>query len=270
MSARFRTADNVGIPHSDNPDADHVLNKVCTSDVLPPIYDDACKCLLSNKDVRSPHLLCGQQTVHDYHTTVTSSSLLERSTACDGICMPGRLARHLPLGGLTETCCVQSSFRDKGDIDMLDCTVIPAHPCSSSNAMNSPGLLPQLMFPLSPSQPSAASTGSALRSFDRFHSEPHPSHIIATQHVRKRGANACGCSGVQCCQLHRAQANFRKSLRRGFLSPWTCEGSSESLSSGHTKLTDGCVTASASAPTAGREVRPPRDAASMLQPRHAT
>ena len=205
---------------------------------------------MSNKNVRSLHLLCGEQTVHEYHT---SSSLLgDRSTACDLICMQGRLARHLPLGRLTETCCVQSSFLDEGDIDLLDCTVIPAHPCSSNNAMNSPGLLPQLMFALSPSQPSPASALSASGSVDRSQRESH----LATQHMRKRGANSCSCSGVQCCQLHTAQASFRKSLRRGFLSPWTHEHSSESMSNGHTKLTNGCVMASASAPKAGREVTP--------------
>lgn len=180
--------------------------------------------------------------------------------------MPGRLARHLPLGRLTETCCMQSSFLDNGDMDLLECTVIPAQPCSNNHAITSCGLLPQFMFPLSPSQPSPASTGSASRSFNRSHSEPHP----ATQHMRKRGANSCSCSGVQCCRLHRAQASFRKSLRRGFLSPWRHECSSESMSSGHMKLTSGCVTARASAPTASWEVIPPRDAASMLQPKHAT
>lgn len=179
--------------------------------------------------------------MHDYHTTFISSNLFsERSTACDGTCMQGRLATHLPLRGLTETCCMQGSGPDDGDLDFLDCTMIHAHFRSSKYAMNSPGPLPQLIFPISPSQPSPGSIGSASGSVDRSQREPH----LATQHVLRRGANSCNRSGMQCCQVHQAQASFKKSyLSHGFLSPWTCEGSSESMSSGHMKLTNSCVMA---------------------------
>ena len=159
-----------------------------------------------------------------------------------------RQAADLPLGGLTEACCMQSLFPDTGNNELLDSTVAPALPCSSSYALNSPGLLWQL-FSLFHCQPSPGSTGSASGSAARPQSEPH----LATQHKRKRGAHWCSCSGEHFCQLHTAQASFRKSLRRGFLSPLTCEPSNKSMSSIHMKLTNGSVMASA--PTAGLQVK---------------
>ena len=41
---------------------------------------------------------------------------------------------------------------------------------------------------------------------------------------RKVAIDQCNCTSVQTCLLHKAQANFRKSLRRGFLSPLAAQG----------------------------------------------
>ncbi|DBA65523.1 TPA: hypothetical protein ACH3X2_003179 [Trebouxia sp. C0005] len=77
----------------------------------------------------------------------------------------------------------------------------------------------QLTLPVSPCQQSPDSSSSATGGVGRSHSAP--------QLGKRKGAiDWCDYKGnLQTCQLHKAQANFRKSLRRGFLSPLAAQGS---------------------------------------------
>ena len=77
-----------------------------------------------------------------------------------------------------------------------------------------------ITLPLSPCQQSPESSSSATGGVGGSHG--------ATQLGKRKGAiHRCNCSNVQNCQLHKAHANFRKSLRRGFLSPLAAQGSGE-------------------------------------------
>ncbi|DBA72330.1 TPA: hypothetical protein ACH3X2_010571 [Trebouxia sp. C0005] len=81
------------------------------------------------------------------------------------------------------------------------------------------GQMSQLAPPVSPCQQSPDSSSSAMGGIDRSHSAPQLGK-------RKGAVDWCNHKGnVQTCQLHKAQANFRKSLRRGFLSPLAAQGS---------------------------------------------
>ncbi|DBA67780.1 TPA: hypothetical protein ACH3X2_001214 [Trebouxia sp. C0005] len=77
----------------------------------------------------------------------------------------------------------------------------------------------QLTLPVSPCQQRPDSSSSATGVVGRSHSAPQLGK-------RKGAVGWCNDKGnVQTCQLHKAQTNFRKSLRRGFLSPLTAQGS---------------------------------------------
>ncbi|DBA65515.1 TPA: hypothetical protein ACH3X2_003172 [Trebouxia sp. C0005] len=81
------------------------------------------------------------------------------------------------------------------------------------------GQMSQFTLPVSPCQQSPGSSSSAIGGVGRSRSAP--------QLGKRKGAIDC-CSyrgNVQTCPLHKAQANFRKSLRRGFLSPLAAQGS---------------------------------------------
>lgn len=121
------------------------------------------------------------------------------------------------------------------DHDRPNFTVLSALPHSSNHtpaiANGSDGFLPLLSAPLL-----------------RFQQIPKLSHCasvsdggirsaaLVTNHTKRKGApSGCSCSGVQCCQLHRAQANFRKSLRRGFLSPFSSKRGTDTASASDMK-----------------------------------
>ncbi|DBB13363.1 TPA: hypothetical protein ACH3X3_005097 [Trebouxia sp. C0006] len=79
------------------------------------------------------------------------------------------------------------------------------------------GQMPHITLPLSPCQQSPESSSSATGGVGG-----------ATQAGKRKGAiHRCNCGNVQTCQLRKAQANFRKSLRRGFLSPLAAQGNGE-------------------------------------------
>ena len=81
------------------------------------------------------------------------------------------------------------------------------------------GQMSQFTLPVSACQQSPDSSSSATGGVGRSLSAP--------QLGKRKGAIGwCNDKGnVQTCQLHKAQANFRKSLRRGFLSPLAAQGS---------------------------------------------
>ena len=79
------------------------------------------------------------------------------------------------------------------------------------------------MPPLSPCQQSSETRSSPAGSVSRSQSAPQP----GKQRKRKSAIDWCSCSNVHTCQIHKAQANFRKSLRRGFLSPLAAQSSGE-------------------------------------------
>ncbi len=80
--------------------------------------------------------------------------------------------------------------------------------------------MPHITLSLSPCQQSPESSISATEGVGGSDG--------ATQLCKRKGAiHRCNCGNVQTCQLRKAQANFRKSLRRGFLSPLAAQGSGE-------------------------------------------
>ncbi|KAL0018388.1 hypothetical protein WJX77_002518 [Trebouxia sp. C0004] len=79
-----------------------------------------------------------------------------------------------------------------------------------------------ITLPVSPCQQSPGSSSRATGGVGRSRSAPQLAK-------RKGGIDWCSCSNMQTCQLHKAQASFRKSLRRGFLSPLAAQGSGEEL-----------------------------------------
>ena len=75
-----------------------------------------------------------------------------------------------------------------------------------------------ITLPVSPCQQSPESSSSAIGGVGRS----------LSQLGKRTGAiDRCNCSNVQTCHLHKAQATFRKTLRRGFLSPLAAQGSGE-------------------------------------------
>ncbi len=85
------------------------------------------------------------------------------------------------------------------------------------------GQMPHFTIPPPPCQQIPEARSSPVESVSRSHSAPQP----GKQRKRKGAIDWCNCSTMQTCSLHEAQANFRKSLRRGFLSPLAAQGTSE-------------------------------------------
>ncbi len=84
--------------------------------------------------------------------------------------------------------------------------------------LETPGVqMPHIRIPSSPYQQTPESSNSATRSLG--------APKLVKQRMRKSVTGWCSCSNVQTCQLHMAQANFGKSLRRGFLSFLTAQSS---------------------------------------------
>ena len=81
----------------------------------------------------------------------------------------------------------------------------------------------QMSPPLSSCQHDVDTSSSPAGSVSRTQSAPQ----LGKQRKRKGAVDWCNCSNVHTCQVHKAQANFRKSLRRGFLSPLAAQGSGE-------------------------------------------
>jgi len=79
--------------------------------------------------------------------------------------------------------------------------------------------MPHFTVPRPPCQQSPKSSSSATVSVNRSQSAP----LLVKQRKCKGATERCS-SSVQTCGLHSAQANFRKSLRRGFLSPLAAQG----------------------------------------------
>ncbi|DBA65510.1 TPA: hypothetical protein ACH3X2_003183 [Trebouxia sp. C0005] len=118
--------------------------------------------------------------------------------------------------------CLQTTSDDGDDLGSF----FPVMPSASHGSIKyiagstcHGGQMSQLTLPVSPCQQSPDSSNSTTGGVGRSHSAP--------QLGKRKGAIDC-CSSrgnVQTCQLHKAQANFRKSLRRGFLSPLAAQGS---------------------------------------------
>ena len=83
--------------------------------------------------------------------------------------------------------------------------------------------MPHFPLPPPPCQRRLEARSSPVESVSRSHSAPQ----LGTQRKRKGAIDWFDCSTMQTCPLHDAQANFRKSLRRGFLSPLAAKGTSE-------------------------------------------
>ncbi len=85
------------------------------------------------------------------------------------------------------------------------------------------GQMPHFTLPQPPCQQIPEASSSPIESVSRSHSAPQ----LGKQRKRKGAIDWCNSSTMQTCPLHKAQANFRKSLRRGFLSPLAAQGTSE-------------------------------------------
>ena len=85
------------------------------------------------------------------------------------------------------------------------------------------GQMPHFTLPPPPCQQIPEASSSCVESVSRSHSAPQ----LGKQRKRKGAIDWCNSSTMQTCPLHKAQANFRKSLRRGFLSPLAAQGTSE-------------------------------------------
>jgi len=85
------------------------------------------------------------------------------------------------------------------------------------------GQMPQFTLPPPPCQRRPETRSSPVESVSRSHSAPQ----LGKQRKRKGAIDWCDCGTMQTCPLHKAQANFRKSLRRGFLSPLAAQGTNE-------------------------------------------
>jgi len=124
----------------------------------------------------------------------------------------------------TDIGCLQTTSVDGDGLDSL----VPKVPFAARGSINyvagstcHGGQMSQLTLPVSHCQQSPDSSSSATRGVSRSHSAPQLGK-------RKGSIDWCNYKGdVQTCQLHKAQANFRKSLRRGFLSPLAAQGSGE-------------------------------------------
>ncbi len=115
---------------------------------------------------------------------------------------------------------MQTSCDDANGVDAFLPVVPSAAPGSVNYIAGSTchgGQMPRSTLPLSPCQQGPESSSGATRGVGRSHNAP--------QLGKRKGAiDWCNCSSVQTSQLHKAQANFRKSLRRGFLSPLAAQG----------------------------------------------
>ncbi len=85
------------------------------------------------------------------------------------------------------------------------------------------GPMPHITLPPPLCQQISEARSSPVESVSRSHSAPQ----LGKQRKRKGAIDWCKSSTMQPCPLHRAQANFRKSLRRGFLSPLAALSNSE-------------------------------------------
>ncbi|DBA81402.1 TPA: hypothetical protein ACH3X2_006820 [Trebouxia sp. C0005] len=124
---------------------------------------------------------------------------------------------------LSSTVFVKTTSDDGHDLGSF----VPMMPSAASGSINHiagstcrGGRMSQLTLPVTLCQQSPDSSSSATGGVGRFRSAPQ---------LGKRKGTIGWCSykgNVQTCQLHKAQADFRKSLRRGFLSPRAAQGSS--------------------------------------------
>ncbi len=122
----------------------------------------------------------------------------------------------------TDTECLQASCDDAGVLDVSVPVVAYAAPASVNYIGGSTchgGQMPHIKLPVSPCQQSPESSIGAPGAVGR-------SQSAAQLGKRKAAIGWCKHKGnVQTCQLHKAQAHFRQSLRRGFLSPLAAQGS---------------------------------------------
>ena len=126
----------------------------------------------------------------------------------------------------TDTGCLQTSCDDDGDCGaaapMVPCTV-PAGVCYTAGSTCHGGQMPHFTLSLYPFKQSPETSSSPAGSVSRCHSAPQ----VGKQRKRKGVVAWCNCSDVHMCQVHKAQTNIKKSLRRGFLSPLAAQGTSE-------------------------------------------
>ena len=126
----------------------------------------------------------------------------------------------------TNTECLQTTC-DDADVWDAPVPVVPSTAPAGVNYIAEStwygGQMPRFTLPLSPCQRSPETGSSPAGSVNRSHSAPQ----LGKQRKRKGAIDWCSCSNMQTCQLHKAQTNFRKSLRRGFLSPLAVQGSGE-------------------------------------------
>ena len=144
-------------------------------------------------------------------------------TACP-TCTLDQLERHTCCFAVnTDTRCLQTSCDQAHSLDAFVPVVASAAPASVSYIAGGTchgGQMSHSTLSLSPCQQGRQSSSSATGGVGRSHGAPQLGK-------RKGAVDRCNCSIMQTCQLHKAQAKFRKSLRRGFLSPLAAQGSGE-------------------------------------------
>ena len=126
----------------------------------------------------------------------------------------------------TDTGCLQTTGDNADGWD----AAVPVVPSTAPSRLNHTagstchgGQMPHFTLPPFPCQQSPENRNGLAGSVSRFYSAPQ----LGKQRKRKGAIEWCNCSTMQTCQLHKAQANFRKSLRRGFLSPLAAQDTSE-------------------------------------------
>ena len=126
----------------------------------------------------------------------------------------------------TDIGCLQTTCDDADGWDAAVPVVPSTAPVRENHTAESTchgGQVPHFALTLSSYQRSPEIRSSPAESVSRSQSAPQ----LGKQRKRRRAADWCSCSNVHTCQVHKAQANFRKSLRRGFLSPLSAQGSGE-------------------------------------------
>ncbi|DBB13390.1 TPA: hypothetical protein ACH3X3_005123 [Trebouxia sp. C0006] len=129
--------------------------------------------------------------------------------------------RHPSPPAIVETTCDVGDGRDAA-VPMVPFTA-PAGVNFIAGSTYHGGQMPHFPLPPPPCQRRPEARSSPVESVSRSHSAPQ----LGTQRKRKGAIDWCDCSTMQTCPLHDAQANFRKSLRRGLLSPLAAKGTSE-------------------------------------------
>ncbi len=138
-------------------------------------------------------------------------------TTCPA-CTSDQLERYICCCLAVNTGCLQASC-DDAFVPVAPSAAPTSVTCFAGSTCQG-GQMQHITLPLSPCQQSPEFSSSATGGVGGSRG--------VTQLGKRKGAiDWCNCRNVQACQLHKAQANLRKSLRRGFLSPLAAQGGGE-------------------------------------------